>query len=449
MKRIFFSLLVCGMFANAIAQTTFQPDQYEPNNTITQARNLNTPPMIFEPSGVPPGIKRVFQANFHDATDESDWYLMTFTNLNIHNQLPVYWGNQTQEAHLLCYPYLETVEVALSGMASNAVYNLSINNATSNITSNPTLPISLSGSKNVSLTVQFATNNCGTIESLLIGVRRMEGNTVNEGYTLTFSYYRNMPGLSTITSISPTSGPAGTMITITGNNLGLGPIIFSSTGLSPGSYCYYRVPAPATPLTSITATVPSCAITGPVFATTSFGGGRGANSQIFTVTNDKVNPFKRDSLPQKSSEPSGSKTDKWVITPVANMKGVLGKLDINFPPDVERNILIYQSTDNKFITSVSRNDKIYTIAPGQYRFTLTNVPVENVPIQKGHETRIKMGFLNVVSEGGFYLYNETKEKLYTTYDKPKKIALPVGNYQLKLGGQFYPFTIKDKETVEY
>ncbi len=73
-------------------------------------------------------------------------------------------------------------------------------------------------------------------------------------------------------------------------------------------------------------------------------------------------------------------SEKWVITPVPNMKGVLGRLDINFPADVERNILIYQSADNKFLRSVSRNDKIYPIAPGQYRFTLTNVPVENVPV---------------------------------------------------------------------
>ena len=92
-------------------------------------------------------------------------------------------------------------------------------------------------------------------------------------------------------------------------------------------------------------------------------------------------------------------SDKWVITPVSTMKGVLGRLDINFPADVERNILIYQSADNKFLRSVSRNDKTYTIASGVYRFTLTNVPVDNVPIQKGHETRLKAGFLNIVSKG--------------------------------------------------
>ena len=153
--------------------------------------------------------------------------------------------------------------------------------------------------------------------------------------------------------------------------------------------------------------------------------------------------------PEISKKDTAKVSDKWVITPVTNMKGVLGRLDINFPADVERNILIYQQADNKFLRSVSYNDKIYSIAPGQYRFTITNVPVDNVPIQKGHETRLKMGFLNVVSEGDWHLYNETKEKAFTSGNKPKKLPLPVGSYQLKLGTQFYPFTIKDKETVEY
>ncbi len=146
---------------------------------------------------------------------------------------------------------------------------------------------------------------------------------------------------------------------------------------------------------------------------------------------------------------SGKEAEKWVITPVSTMKGVLGRLDINFPQDIERNILIYQPADKKFITSVSRNDKIYTMAPGQYRFTLTNVPVDNVPIQKGHETRLKAGFLNIVSEGDWHLYNDTKETAYTSGNKPKKLPLPIGNYQLKLGLDFYPVVIKDGETVEF
>lgn len=155
--------------------------------------------------------------------------------------------------------------------------------------------------------------------------------------------------------------------------------------------------------------------------------------------------------PATSAEGSAGKenaTDKWVVTPIPTMKGVLGRLDINFPAGIERNILIQQQSDNKFLTSVSYNDKIYNIAPGVYRFVLSSVPVENVPIQKGHETRLKAGILDLVSEGDWHLYNATKEKAFTSGNKPKKLPLPIGSYQVKLGGQFYPFTIKDGETVE-
>lgn len=44
--------------------------------------------------------------------------------------------------------------------------------------------------------------------------------------------------------------------------------------------------------------------------------------------------------PEISKKDTAKVSDKWVITLVTNMKGVLGRLDINFPADVERNILI-------------------------------------------------------------------------------------------------------------
>ncbi len=169
----------------------------------------------------------------------------------------------------------------------------------------------------------------------------------------------------------------------------------------------------------------------------------------YASSNGQMNSYGYPATSGDGTSGNANETDKWVITAVSAMKGVLGRLNINYPAGVDRWILYYQPADNKYMGSVGSNEKTFTISPGEYRFLITDVPVDNVPIQKGHETRIKMGFLNVVSEGGFYLYNDTKEKLYTTYDKPKKIALPVGNYQVKLGGQFYPFTIKDKETVEY
>ena len=154
-------------------------------------------------------------------------------------------------------------------------------------------------------------------------------------------------------------------------------------------------------------------------------------------------------IDKNKSTSNANATDKWVITPVATMKGILGALDINFPAGVDRDIWIYQPADNKYVASVSKNAKSFPIAPGEYRFTISEVAIENVPIKKGHVTRLKSGFINIVSEGVWHINDETKEKQHTSGNKPRKVALPVGSYQLNLGGQFYPVIIKDGETVEY
>ncbi|MGZ5189523.1 MAG: hypothetical protein ACXWCZ_00815 [Flavisolibacter sp.] len=164
--------------------------------------------------------------------------------------------------------------------------------------------------------------------------------------------------------------------------------------------------------------------------------------------NGTMNSYGYGATSSDNSSGTSTSSEKWVITPVTNMKGVLGRLDINYPAEVDRRIEIRAATDNKFITTVSQNDKQYTMAPGHYNFVISTVPVDNVPIQKGHETRLKIGYLNIVSEGVWNLLTESKEKIHTTGNKPKKLALPIGNYQLKLGTDFFPVTIKDKETVE-
>ena len=149
---------------------------------------------------------------------------------------------------------------------------------------------------------------------------------------------------------------------------------------------------------------------------------------------------------------SGKKDDlKWDITAVPNMKGVLGRLNTQFPADVDWSIDI-RNTENKFITnrsSYSKHGNAQEVAPGTYNFELNSITVENVPIEKGKLTRLKTGVLNIVSQGNWELYDDTQKKFQTSGNKPKKFALPVGNYQLKLGGQFFPVVIKDGKVEEF
>ena len=116
-------------------------------------------------------------------------------------------------------------------------------------------------------------------------------------------------------------------------------------------------------------------------------------------SNGQMNSYGYPATSGEGTTGNANATDKWVVTPVATMKGVLGALDINFPAGVDRDIWIYQQADNKYVASVSKNAKSFPIAPGTYRFTISEVSIENVPVKKGHITRLKSGYINIVSDG--------------------------------------------------
>jgi hypothetical protein len=93
---------------------------------------------------------------------------------------------------------------------------------------------------------------------------------MNANKTVTANFALNTP---TITSFTPSSGPVGTSITITGTNfVGMTSVKFNGTTAS------YTVNSP----TLITATVPTGATTGTISVTNSAG--PGTSSSPFTIT---------------------------------------------------------------------------------------------------------------------------------------------------------------------
>jgi hypothetical protein len=172
-------------------------------------------------------------------------------------------------------------------------------------------------------------------------------------------------------------------------------------------------------------------------------------------SNGEMNSFGYPATSEDGVAANENATDKWVITPVTSMKGVLGRLESDFPSGLDwvGNLAITQQSDKKYITSLSGEKmntvKFYDIAPGEYLIHLNHIPVESVPVHKGYKTRLKAGVLNIVSEGRWEIYDESKDKYLTSNNKPMKFVIPVGSYQLKLGDQFYPVIIKDGVMVEY
>ena len=318
-----------------------------------------------------------------------------------------------------------TVEVALSGMLSDTDYSLSIysDGSTQTSTANPPLPLSASGSHNVRSTVQFGSSNCGSAAGLVIEVRRIGGVIVNEPYTLTWGFYRTMPGAPAITAISPTSGPSGTTVTITGDNLGAGPIKFISR--SPDSYCYSFPPITTSPLTSIATTMPTCATTGPIIATTSYGGGQVPSPQIFTVTSETTSPTKKGGISPLSPDkkqpaaviPGTTRTPSTNLpaaklppvqeptvpgaepccSVVANaaLKGQMGRVVVAFPDGaVPKKTRVDVLKNGKVVLSGYGNQS-WELLPGTYEVSISGKRVSNVPVKAGHDTTVKIGVLRI------------------------------------------------------
>src|SRR5262249_26624845 len=87
------------------------------------------------------------------------------------------------------------------------------------------------------------------------------------------------PAVPTLSGFTPTTGPGGTLVTLTGSNLtvpGGASVLFTG--------CAVASTAPATqhPDGTLTVTVPACAQTGPLTVLTA--GGSATSAQSFTVT---------------------------------------------------------------------------------------------------------------------------------------------------------------------
>jgi hypothetical protein len=148
-------------------------------------------------------------------------------------------------------------------------------------------------------------------------------------------------------------------------------------------------------------------------------------------------------------EGASGENDKWTVA-TNTLKGSSGRLLFDNPVGSVWDISIYNAADNKFITSYANvnNKGLITVAPGQYKIAINNVPVMDVPIKKGHDTKLHCGLLDVVSNGVWYLKNAAGNTHHTSGAKPTKILVPIGTYTFELEGQNQPVTIKSGQTTE-
>jgi len=145
-----------------------------------------------------------------------------------------------------------------------------------------------------------------------------------------------------------------------------------------------------------------------------------------------------------------SSADKWTVKTNSTLKGASGRLQFDNPAGSKWTLYIYNMADNKYITSYANvnNNGSVVVMPGEYKITINDVPVLNVPIKKGHDTKLKCGTLNVVSQSYWDLSDATGKTMFTSNNGPLKIPVPIGTYTFNLGGQKQVVVIEEGKTLE-
>lgn len=125
-----------------------------------------------------------------------------------------------------------------------------------------------------------------------------------------------------------------------------------------------------------------------------------------------------------------------------------GIIHIDVPPGVEYTMAIYSPADSSLLFN-SNKQQSFSLFPGTYDVKISGISIKNIPVSKGSDTRIKAGSLGFTYNVPWTLYTDNKSGIQYTSPGPKKIAVPIGRYQLKINERFHPVEIKDAATLEF
>jgi len=138
------------------------------------------------------------------------------------------------------------------------------------------------------------------------------------------------------------------------------------------------------------------------------------------------------------------------VVPNPTMKGRLGRLVVTYPEGTKAGARIGVSRGDKEATS-GYGDKTFELLPGSYTVVISGKRVDNVTVQSGHDTKVKVGVLRVTAPGGTrigVLDKDGKTELTSGYGN-KEFGLPIGTVYVSVAGQSEAVTIKDGQITDF
>jgi len=160
----------------------------------------------------------------------------------------------------------------------------------------------------------------------------------------------------------------------------------------------------------------------------------------------------KDSAAIASNKISGENdTEKWVITPNPDLKGAMGRITIRTPEKSVYSLTVFKAGTNEK-SDYRYIGKAFLLLPGQYDTRWWNNSkwrLSGVPVQRGMDTRIRAGMLNINLSGTkWVIYDETKTIVIEQGYSVWQVGLPVGKYYVKVNNDFVQVVIKDGEVTE-
>jgi hypothetical protein len=132
------------------------------------------------------------------------------------------------------------------------------------------------------------------------------------------------------------------------------------------------------------------------------------------------------------------------------MKGRLGRLIVTYPEGAVASARIDVSMGDKHAAS-GHGNQAFALLPGTYTVVISGKRVDNVTVQSGHDTKVKVGVLRVTAPGGTrmdVLDNDGKTHLTAGHGN-QQFGLPIGTVQVHIHGQSERVTIKDGQITDF
>jgi hypothetical protein len=138
------------------------------------------------------------------------------------------------------------------------------------------------------------------------------------------------------------------------------------------------------------------------------------------------------------------------IVPNPTMKGRLGRLVVTYPEGTDAGARIDVSKGDTAATNGYGN-QAFELLPGSYTVVISGKRVDNVTVQSGNDTKVKVGVLRVTAPGGTrldVLDKDGKTNLTNGYGN-KQFGLPIGTVHVQIAGQSEAVTIQDGKITEF